>query len=125
MTTQTTQTPPSMQYHGRRYLRAVVGMTAATLALLGSVAFWQVRPGEEVAPATTAATRTGTQSMIAGGAALLEPVADAVMYQQWLDRAATARRPVEASAVSDQEMFSLWQQRMSTPAGQPGSSPGG
>lgn len=118
-TTTTTQTPASLHPRGRRDPRAIVGMTAATLALLGSVAFWQMRPGDEAASTTPATTRTH-----GGQPATFVPVPDAAMCQQWLDQAAAAPRPVEPSAFSDQEMFSQWQQRMSSPAGQPASHPG-
>jgi hypothetical protein len=81
-------------------------MTAATLVLLGSIALWQVRPGDEATQATTATTHTGV-----GQPVTLVPVSDAEMHQRWHAQAAAARLSVEPSAVSDQEMFSQWQQR--------------
>jgi len=108
MTTQTTQPPSTVRHHGQRDLRAMVGMTAATLALLGGVALWHMHSG---GAATTATTQIRTQGMVVGQQATLVPVSDATMYQQWLDRAAAALVPVEPTAVSDQEMFGQWQQR--------------
>jgi hypothetical protein len=86
-------------------------MTAATLALVGSVALWQVRPGDQTTQATTATTHTSGQGMVVEQPATLVPVSDAAIYQQWLDWTAAALLPAEPSAVSDQEMFSQWQQR--------------
>jgi hypothetical protein len=115
MTTQTTQTaqtqPSSVQHHGRRDLRTVVGMTVASLALLGSIALWQLRPGDEATQATTAPPRTSSQGIVVEQSATLVPVPDAEMYHQWQAQATAARLPVESNAVSDQEMFSQWQQR--------------
>ena len=111
-TTTTTQTPASMQHHDRRNLREAVGMTAATLALLGGVALWQVHAGGEATPTTTATTRTSNHGMVVRQPAPLAPVSDAEMYHQWQAAGAAAILPVvDQGMVSDQEMFSQWQQR--------------
>ena len=55
----TTQATTLIREQGRHGLRSLVGMTAATLAVLGGVVLWQVQAGgHEAAPSTSATVGT-------------------------------------------------------------------
>jgi hypothetical protein len=99
-------------------MRGLVVMTAVTLAVLGSVGLWQMRAGGEATPATPATTRTSNLRMVVREPAPLVPVSDAEMYHHWqAGGAATLRPVVDQGLVSDQEVFSQWQQRTTLAAG--------
>jgi hypothetical protein len=81
MTSMTTDTRRRARQQGRQGWRSQVGMTAATLVLLGGAVLWQTR-----------AHRGTTTEETVGSS----PVA-------------VAARPAGPAAVSDQEMFGRWQ----------------
>ena len=109
--------------------RALIGATAATLALLGGALLWQARPsGEAATPRATASSSTSTVNE--GGA---PAVTDAEMYQRGQQAEAAPERTVNrvlvgseavaaaapAGPVTDQEMYRAWQAAARTGAVQP------
>ncbi len=94
MTTQTTTSQPSTT---RRWAR--LGVTAASLTVLGGALLWQIRQGGDEAATPVASSRT--ESRVTAPATPLGGIADA--------RAAAAAAP--AVPVTDQEMYQAWQQR--------------
>jgi hypothetical protein len=91
----TTRTAGQVQAQRRGEVRAVIGMTIATLILLGGVWLWQARASGNpaaVRPAERAATSAA--------------VSDQEMYQRWQQRPAHDSGAVATTGVSDQEMYS-------------------
>ena len=91
----TTQTARQAQVQRRGEVRAVIGMTMATLTLLGGVLLWQARASGSpaaVRPTVPAATSAG--------------VSDQEMYPHWQQRSALESGAVATAGVSDQEMYS-------------------
>jgi hypothetical protein len=91
--TTTVDTGQREQQQSRQGRRSVVGMTAATLVLLGGVALWQGRP--DASSTTTRTSREAAPVTSGSGSG---------------SRSAVAGRPAEpAVGVSDQEQSSGWQ----------------
>jgi hypothetical protein len=86
----TARTTMQVREQRKGEVRSMIGMTMATLALLGGVVLWQVRPSSEAA-----AVRPVESA----------PVNDQEMYGQWQQRTAIGSRSVDSAAVSDEEMY--------------------